>query len=127
VPRGGIEVSTHLLSVDGITLIVGYPANEDIDLAAISSALGAIVFFAMPDELPLGFRGAHGSIPPLGQLFGVPVLLDERITLAPVLVFRAFDESAYFEIPFADYARLEQPRIASFASAGELIAAATAP
>jgi hypothetical protein len=47
-------------------------------------------------------------------------VLDERVQECSVLVFRAFGESDFFEVPYEDYARLVQPRIASFASAGEL-------
>jgi hypothetical protein len=49
--------------------------------------------------------------------------LDERVSSASILVFRVFAESIYLEVPYADYARLEQPRLASFASYGELPAA----
>lgn len=59
-------------------------------------------------------------MPPFGQLYGVPVVLDERLTGAAVLAFQLFGESDYLEIPYEDYARLEQPRVASFASLGEL-------
>lgn len=124
VSAGAMLVDARLFLVAGRAVLVVFPATEAVDLAAISSALGGMVVPSTNDELPDVFRRGEGPVPPLGQLLGVPLVVDERVARAAVIVFRAFAESVYFEIPYDDYARLEQPRLASFASAGELGAAA---
>ncbi len=124
LPPGGMLVETRLLVVDGRLVIAGFPAREDVDSAAISTALGGVAVPVPNDELPDEFRRMSGPVPPLGQLFGISIVLDERIASASVVVFRAFGESNYFEIAYDEYARLEQPRLARFASAGELAAEA---
>ena len=116
-------VDTRLLRVSGRPVLAVFPMDEDVDLAAMSTALGDIATLADMDELPEDFRRAMGPIPPFGQLLGIPIALDARVASAAMLVFRAFGESTYFEIPYEDWARLEQPRVAPFASMGELRAA----
>lgn len=123
VPPGAILVETRLLAVAGRAVLATFPAGEDVDLAAVANVLGAAATRASTDELPDEIRRAGEPIPPLGQLVGVPILLDVRAANAGALVFRAFAESTYVEVPYEDWARLEQPRVASFASIGELTAA----
>ena len=120
IPPGGMLADTRLLSVEGRAVLAVFPAGEQPDLAAMSTALGGVAMLATSEELPEDFRRAGPPVPPLGQLFGIPIVLDERLAGASVLVFRAFDESVYFEVPYEDWARLEQPRVASFASVAEL-------
>jgi Ala-tRNA(Pro) deacylase len=111
IAHDAVLVETKLVFVGGMVAIVGIPARRTLDLDAVSSALGATAMLATSDELPHPFRQAPGAIPPLGQLFGIAVVLDERIANASVISFRAFAESDYFDIAYDEYARLEQPRL----------------
>jgi Ala-tRNA(Pro) deacylase len=111
IAHDAVLVETKLVFVGGRVAIVGVSAREDFDLGAVSAALRAPVTLATSEELPHPFRRARGSIPPLGQLFGIAVVLGERIANASVISFRAFAESDYFDIAYDDYARLEQPRL----------------
>jgi hypothetical protein len=72
------------------------------------------------DELPEALRDLDGPIPPLGQLFGLPLILDERVGAAAIVVFRGFGDNDYFELLYDDFSRTERPRVAGFALAGEL-------
>ena len=123
LPPGGMLVDTRLLDVSGRPVIAVFPDGEDVDLAAISTLLGGAATLATMDQLPEDFRRAGEPVPPFGQLFGIPIVLDARVASVGVLVFRAFGESLYFELPYEDWARLEQPRVAPFASVAELGAA----
>jgi Ala-tRNA(Pro) deacylase len=120
LPPGGMFVDTALFLLDGRPVVTCFPTGEMPDMAAVTAALGAPAIDGGPSELPGEFSHAEPPIPPLGQLFGVPIVLDERVTTCAILVFRAFRDSDYFEIPYEDFARLEQPKVASFARAGEL-------
>jgi Ala-tRNA(Pro) deacylase len=91
-----------------------------VDHAALGSMLGSPVLAAGSAGLPDALRQAEGPVPPLGKLFGLPLVVDARVTSASVLVFHAFSENDFIEISYEDFARLEQPRIGSFALAGEL-------
>lgn len=120
LPPGGLLVDTRVLSIAGGGILAVFPDGEEPDLAAISTALGGVTVSATIEELPEDFRRAGEPVPPFGQLFGIPVVVDARVAAAAVLVFRAFGESTYFDVVNDDWARLEQPRVASFSSAGEL-------
>jgi Ala-tRNA(Pro) deacylase len=123
LPTRGMLVDTQIVLLDGRAVLTCFPAGEAPDLAAVGAALGGIAVEGKTGELAGEFRYATRPIPPLGQLFGLPLVLDERVTHCSVLVFRAFGESDYVEVPYEGFALLEQPRVASFASAGELTAA----
>jgi prolyl-tRNA editing enzyme YbaK/EbsC (Cys-tRNA(Pro) deacylase) len=125
--HGGMLVEARFVLVDGSPVVACFPHDEKIDLVALGNALGGAAIEAGGEDVPEQLRGVLDWIPPLGQLFGLPLIVDERVATCSVVTFRGFDESAFFEIPYDDFARQEQPRIASFASAGELPAAPGAP
>jgi Ala-tRNA(Pro) deacylase len=121
LPSGGVLVESRVVTVGQRPLLACVRWGERIDYFALGRALGGAAAEGATEELPGEFRYATGPVPPLGQLFGLPVVLDARASHADVLVFRSFAESVYFEIPYADYALLEQPRVASFAGVGDLV------
>lgn len=94
--------------------------GDHVDLAALGNDLGGTALDALPDDLPDAFIGADGDIPPLGEMFDLPLIVDEALEDCTAIVFRAAGGSAFFEVPYEDFARQERPRIASFARAGEL-------
>jgi Ala-tRNA(Pro) deacylase len=121
IPSGALLLETQLFLADGRTVLTAFPHGESVTAAAVSAALGtSSVIDGTNDDLPGEFRCAQGSIPPLGQLFGIPLILDEQLAQASVVVFQVFLGSDYIEVPYEDFARLEQPRVARLASAGVL-------
>ena len=123
MPRRGILVESRVIVVSGRRVLACFPADEHIELVALGNELGGHAIEATLEELPEEIRELPtSSIPPLGQLFGLPLVVDERIRDSAVVVFRAFGPSDYIEINYDDFARQERPRIASFALAGELTA-----
>jgi prolyl-tRNA editing enzyme YbaK/EbsC (Cys-tRNA(Pro) deacylase) len=120
MPPGGMLVDTQAVLVNGRVVLACFPANERVDLVALGNELGALVVEANRDELPEELRDLDGRIPPLGQLLGLPLILDERVVAAAIVVFRGFGENDYFEILYDDFSRTERPRVAGFALAGEL-------
>lgn len=58
---------------------------------------------------------APGSIPPFGSLFGLPTLCDERLAENETINFNAGDHSISVSMPYADYVRVEQPELGTFA------------
>jgi hypothetical protein len=119
-----VHVETQLVVVGGRLSLVCFAAKAHADLAALSNELGSSVIDAEHEDLPDDLQRFEAPPPPLGQLFGLPLILDDAIPNYGVIVFQPFGESDYFEIPYDDFARQEQPRLASFARAGELAAGA---
>jgi hypothetical protein len=115
IPPNAMLVETRLVRVGGKTVLACFAAGDTIDLPAIGAALGGAAAPGSSDDLPEEFRKAEPSPPPLGQLLGMPVVVDDRVAVASVLVFRVSPGSDYVEVPFADFARAEQPRLAAIA------------
>ncbi len=120
VPAHGVLVDARFVIVDGRLVLACYRHGEHVDLSAIGNELGGTAMDALPDELPEELVGLEGAIPPLGQLFGAPLIVDEMVEGFATIVFRGFGHSAWFEVPYDDFARQEAPRVASFARAGAL-------
>jgi prolyl-tRNA editing enzyme YbaK/EbsC (Cys-tRNA(Pro) deacylase) len=120
IPPGGLFVETRVLLVAGRPAVAVIPRGAQVSLPALTNELSAEVIEGSPADLPPPFTGAAGSIPPLGSAMGVLTMIDTRVSLASAIVFTAFSPHDAFEIPFDEYARLERPRISSFAVGGEL-------
>jgi len=119
-PPHSMLVETAPILVEGRVALACYPAGETLDYIALGAELGAGVVPADPNDLPSELAGAPPPIPPFGQLFGLPIVLDERLRQCAVLVCQVFGDSDFLDIPYEDWARLEAPRVASFAIGGEL-------
>ena len=120
IPKHGMMTDSRFISVDGRLVLACFREGDHIDLAAIGSELGGAAMDAIPDDLPEALIQFDGAIPPLGKLLGVPLIVDEAVESCAIIVFRGFGRTDYLEVPYDEFARLEQPKIASFARAGEL-------
>jgi Ala-tRNA(Pro) deacylase len=127
LPSGGVLVEAQVVLVDDRLVLACYPAGGRVDLRALGLELSGIAVEVRAEDLPESLQGMRGSPPPLGELFGLPVVLDEAVSNCAVLVFQPFGESDFLELPFDDFARLEHPRMASFTRAGALCEASAAP
>lgn len=121
MPPSSVLVDTEIVLVEGRVALACFRAGESVDYAALSSSLGAACVPGDHADLPSDLTGLAPPIPPFGQLFGMTIILDESINeSAAVIVSPAFGGNDFFDIAFDDWARVEAPRVASFASAGEL-------
>jgi Ala-tRNA(Pro) deacylase len=53
-------------------------------------------------------------MPPFGNLYGVPVWVDRSLTHDEEIFFNAGNHEQTVHLAYGDFARLVQPRIASF-------------
>jgi Ala-tRNA(Pro) deacylase len=120
LPAHAVVVDTEIILVEGRVALACFPAGEAIDYTALSAVLGAIAVPADYADLPGELASAAPPIPPFGQLFGLPIIVDEGVEAAAILSIPAFGGNDFFDIAYDDWARVEAPRVASFASAGEL-------
>lgn len=123
LPPGTLLVDAQVVLVDGSPAIACVPHGIPVSFVALSRALDAAVLEASPAELRGEYRGAPEPLPPLGGLFGAPLLIDDEIPASPLIAFRAFSRGAFVEMTYDDFALVERPRVASFAQGGELPAA----
>lgn len=109
-----------MVLVGGRAAIACMPRGDKLSLPRLRYELGMDVLEGTPADLPPPYSRAAGRIPPLGGAMSALTIVDERVSLAAALVFTAFVPTDHVELPYDEFARLERPRIASFAVGGEL-------
>jgi Ala-tRNA(Pro) deacylase len=92
------------------------PAHRRADNAVLRGLLGTRTLrFATPEEL-LELTGcAPGAVPPFGNLFGLPVLVDEELAGLERIAFNAGGNAVSITMRAADFVRLSGATIARFA------------
>jgi len=96
-------------------LMTVLPADRRVDLAKLGTVIGRPATLAVEDDFKIQFADcATGTMPPLGQLYGVTTYLDRSLATADSIVFEAGTHSDAVKMKFADYQRLAKPIIAEF-------------
>jgi Ala-tRNA(Pro) deacylase len=105
-----------LLRVDGEYVLAVCQATHQLDLPKAAAALGAKkVELATELEIQDKFPDCEvGAILPFGSHYGLPTLVDESLTHDDEIVVAGNNLEEAFRIHYADYAELEQPRVAAF-------------
>jgi Ala-tRNA(Pro) deacylase len=94
------------------------PAHLKVDNAALRAILGTRKLrFATPEELLTLTGCVPGAVPPLGNLFGLPVYLDDQLTQRERVVFNAGSNSVSIVMASADLVRVAAATICRFARA----------
>jgi Ala-tRNA(Pro) deacylase len=93
------------------------PADRKIGLAELASSLGLKeVRLATEPELANLFPEAEvGAMPPLGNLFNLPVYVDQRLAKEKYIVFNAGTHRNAIHMKFTDFRRLTHPLMTEFA------------
>ena len=96
-------------------VMVVLPADRRVDFRKVGAVLGSEEQrLAQESEFQDTFPACDvGSMPPFGNLFGLPVLVDELLAENDEIVFNAGTHTLTAKLRFADFRRLVQPRIAS--------------
>ena len=119
-----LHVSGHrvakcvLVEADGQPWIAVLPAAARIDRAQLSRLLMAgSVRLLTEREFSERFPGCEpGAEPPFGGLFGLPVVVDERLASARNVWFPAGAHDEAVELRFRDFCALEWPLAGDFAA-----------
>lgn len=94
------------------------PAPRRVNLDALRTMThSGSVALATEVELADLFPGCEvGAMPPFGNLYGLPVWVDESLQKDPTIVFNAGNHREVVRMAYADFERLVHPAIGSFAS-----------
>ncbi len=92
------------------------PADYAANLEEVRRLLGlSAIRLASECELIEVFGGCDvGSMPPFGNFYGIPVLLDEAVMKQVSLVFTAGTHRDILRMSVADFLKLIHPLVASF-------------
>jgi Ala-tRNA(Pro) deacylase len=104
---------------DAKPVMLVLPAAYHVDLVGAGAAIGAAaVRLAHEDELRVLFDNCVvGTMPPFGNLYDLPVYVDESLTRDERIVFQVGTHADTMRLAYRDYAHLVRPIVADFAAA----------
>jgi len=114
----GREVAkTVMVKLDGRMAMAVLPASYHIDLEHLAGAAGAKkVSLASEHEFAALFPDCDtGAMPPFGNLYGLPVYVDERLTHDTWIAFNAGKHSVAIQMAFSDFRKLVEPTVVALA------------
>jgi Ala-tRNA(Pro) deacylase len=111
---------TVIVKVDGHLAMAVLPAPLHVDLEMLEVALDARrVRLATESEFRNKFPDCEtGAMPPFGNLYGIPVYVDESLTRDEEIALNAGSHREAIRIAYADFAALVKPRVLKFAASG---------
>ena len=113
----GLHVAKVFMAwADGQLIMLVLPAPARVDLDRVRDMLGATeVRRAREAEFARLFPDCDvGAMPPLGNLYDVPVYLDDALADQSTLVFQAGSHRTTLKIAMSDYWRLARPKDGRF-------------
>lgn len=107
---------TVMVKLDGKMAMVVLSAAERVDLDAIAEAAGAkMASTALEDEFKDLFPDCQpGTMPPFGNLYGLPVYADESLAANDLIAFNAGTHHTLIRMQYADFDRLVHPKTGQF-------------
>jgi len=116
----GNEIAkTVIVKLDGALAMAVLPASYQVDLLALKRATGVReAELASEREFKQHFPDCEtGAMPPFGNLYGIPVYVDETLTEDSEIAFNAGSHFELIRMSYADFERLVKPEIMRFSSA----------
>jgi Ala-tRNA(Pro) deacylase len=88
-------------------LLAVIPASHRIHLQDLRMQLGDSIELASEDEIAPLFRDcAHGAVPPVGDCYGLEVIVDDSIEMQPDLYMEGGDHATLIHVDRGQFARL---------------------
>ena len=115
----GKEVATTvMLKVDGAMAMAVLPAPDHVSLRRMREVTGAeSVELASETEFRRLFPDCEpGAMPPFGNLWDMPVFVDQRLREDERIAFEAGKHNELVRMAYADFERLVQPVIAKLST-----------
>ena len=112
--RGRDMAKTVVATVDGVLTLVVVPAAQKVDIDRVREAAGATKAEIATEW---DFRSAFpecelGAMPPFGNLFGMKVYVDPKLSADEEIAFNAGSHTEVIRLAYADFERLAKPVVA---------------
>ncbi len=106
-----------IVRADGEMAMLVLPAPYRLDFAKARKLLGAKeISLATEEQFGDLFPDcATGAMPPFGNLYDIPIYVDQNLTEEESIVFRIGTHRETMRLAYADFARLAQPTVGQFA------------
>jgi len=114
----GKKVAKSVIVIaDGKETLLALPATCRVDLERVRTCLGARdVRLAHENEFQTSFPGCEvGAMPPFGNLYNLPVLVEKSLTTQDTIVFPCGTHTETMSLKYADFERLVHPQVGEFA------------
>jgi Ala-tRNA(Pro) deacylase len=107
---------TVILKLDGALAMAVLPASYQVDLRALKKATGVkSAELASEREFKQAFPDCEtGAMSPFGNLYGMPVYVDEALTEDKEIAFNACSHLELIRLAYSDFERLAQPLTLKF-------------
>jgi Ala-tRNA(Pro) deacylase len=114
--KGRELAKTVIVKIDDALAMAVLPASHHVNLEMLKTASGAgKVGIATELEFRARFPGCEtGAMPPFGNLYDMPVFVDETLTKDAEIAFNAGTHNELIRLAYADYERLVQPKVVRF-------------
>ena len=115
----GADLAKVVMLRSGAQFIMAVlPAPHRIDLDRAKAAVDKpdLVFATEQEFQGLFPQCEAGAMPPFGNLYNLPVYVDTTLTRDADIVFNAGTHTQTVKMKYADFARLVQPKVCSFAA-----------
>jgi len=116
--RGQDLAKTVIVKIDDQIAMAVLPSSRRVDLLRLKASAYATTIHLVPEEEFRDlFPGCEpGAMPPFGNLYGIPVFVDESLTKDDEIAFNAGTHSELIRLSYRDFARLVQPTVIGFAA-----------
>ena len=116
--RGQELAKTVMVKMDGRMAMAVLPASRQVNLPLLkTSARAKTASLATEEEFRDLFPGCEtGAMPPFGNLYDMPVFVDESLSKDKQIAFNAGTHNELIRLSYEDFARLVQPKIVTFAA-----------
>jgi len=104
---------TIIVLIDGKMAMAVLPASYTIDFDNFRKMIGAKrIELASEAQFMDAFPDCEvGSMPPFGNLYGMEVYVDQRLTEDKEIAFNAGAHSELFKLAYGDFERLVKPKV----------------
>ena len=109
---------TVIVKLDGALAMAVLPASYQINLLELKKVIGVKdAALASEHEFKQAFPDCEtGAMPPFGNLYDIPVYVDETLTRDEEIAFNAGTHLELIRMPFADFEKLVKPVILEFST-----------
>jgi Ala-tRNA(Pro) deacylase len=110
---------TVVVKIDGKMAMAVLPASAHVDLNRMRAAVCAnAVELATETEFKDRFPDCEtGAMPPFGNLYDLPVFVDDSLTRDKEMVFNACSHRELIRMAYADFEKLVKPEVLSLVRA----------
>jgi len=109
---------TVIVKLDGALAMAVLPASFQVDLLALKKVVGVKdASLASEREFKQHFPDCEtGAMPPFGNLYAIPVYVDETLTRDREIAFNAGTHLELIRMAYSDFASLVKPMVLGFST-----------